>query len=182
MFCFSWSLSGEAVKTSGHVTHVATPLNSNFLTTTSFFPSYPSDTNQSWFLARWACRDKLNWMALSASSLLRVNPISSSSKIKFYLNRCHYESSRLSLRASATSSQKAKFVARRRESVSVRQLERPLSNVSRIISSSIYYWICGSGVWVLWLIFGCSWVYAVACKSVLCVGWWEDWESKWQHF
>lgn len=34
-----------------------------------------------------------------------------------------------SLRNSADSSQKARFVARRKESVTVRQLERPLSNV-----------------------------------------------------
>lgn len=70
------------------------------------------------------------WMASSSSysfSLLRSIPIS------FPHTQCALKSQRLSLRASATPSQKARFVARRKESVSVRQLQRPLSNVRVIL-------------------------------------------------
>ncbi|KAG4109024.1 hypothetical protein GLYMA_U031112v4, partial [Glycine max] len=42
---------------------------------------------------------------------------------------------RLSLRASATPSQKARFVARRKESLSVRQLQRPLIEYMRLPAS-----------------------------------------------
>lgn len=67
------------------------------------------------------------WMA-SSSSLLRSIPISFPSSKQWTL-----KSTRRSLRASATPTQKARFVARRKESVSVRQLQRPLSNVRQML-------------------------------------------------
>jgi len=64
----------------------------------------------------------------SSSSLLRSIPISFPSSKQWTL-----KSTRRSLRASATPTQKARFVARRKESVSVRQLQRPLSNVRQML-------------------------------------------------
>ncbi|KAG5126736.1 hypothetical protein JHK82_027571 [Glycine max] len=71
-------------------------------------------------------------MASSSSysfSLLRSIPIS------FPHTQCALKSQRLSLRASATPSQKARFVARRKESLSVRQLQRPLIEYMRLPAS-----------------------------------------------
>ncbi|XP_006575157.1 uncharacterized protein [Glycine max] len=68
-------------------------------------------------------------MASSSSSLFRSIPIS------FPHTQCALKSPRLSLRASATPSQKARFVARRKESVSVRQLQRPLIEYMRLPAS-----------------------------------------------
>ncbi|KAK7393032.1 hypothetical protein VNO78_21483 [Psophocarpus tetragonolobus] len=70
----------------------------------------------------------LRWMA-SSSSLLRSIPIS------FPPTQCALKSPRPSLRASASPSQKARFVARRKESVSVRQLQRPLIEYMRLPAS-----------------------------------------------
>ncbi|KAK7344894.1 hypothetical protein VNO77_15108 [Canavalia gladiata] len=67
------------------------------------------------------------WMA--SSSLVR------SILIPFPCTQCALKSTRPSLRASATSSQKARFVARRKESVSVRQLQRPLIEYMRLPAS-----------------------------------------------
>jgi len=67
-------------------------------------------------------------MASSSSSLLPSIPISFPSTKQWNL-----KSSRPSLRASATPTQKARFVGRRKESVSVRQLQRPLSNVRQML-------------------------------------------------
>ncbi|KAI4346454.1 hypothetical protein L6164_007349 [Bauhinia variegata] len=72
-------------------------------------------------------------MALSASSLVRTSPVSVSSR-KFCV-RCAYESARLSLRVSASSNPKARFVVRRKETISVRQLDRPLIEYMRLPAS-----------------------------------------------
>ncbi|KAI4352656.1 hypothetical protein L6164_006887 [Bauhinia variegata] len=72
-------------------------------------------------------------MALSASSLVRTSPISVSSKS--FRVRCAYESSRLSVQASASSNPKARFVARRKETISVRQLDLPLIEYMRLPAS-----------------------------------------------
>ncbi|CAL0328459.1 unnamed protein product [Lupinus luteus] len=50
-------------------------------------------------------------------------------------NQCSSKSHRLSLIASATPSQKARFVARRKESISVSQLQRPLIEYMRLPAS-----------------------------------------------
>ncbi|RYR41406.1 hypothetical protein Ahy_A08g037797 isoform B [Arachis hypogaea] len=49
--------------------------------------------------------------------------------------QCFLQSPRLSLRASAALTEKARFVARRKESISVRQLERPLIEYMRLPAS-----------------------------------------------
>jgi len=72
-------------------------------------------------------------MASSSSSLFRSIPISFPST-----KQCALKSLRPSLRASATPMQKARFVARRKESVSVRQLQRPLSNVRAILINQYF--------------------------------------------
>ncbi|XP_028780397.1 uncharacterized protein LOC114736696 [Neltuma alba] len=72
-------------------------------------------------------------MALSASSLVRINPISHHGKS--FCTRFAYQSSGLSLRASANPNPKARFVARRRESTTVQQLERPLVEYMRLPAS-----------------------------------------------
>ncbi|KAK4279595.1 hypothetical protein QN277_011348 [Acacia crassicarpa] len=73
-------------------------------------------------------------MALSASSLIRISPISHHGKS--FCTRSAYEStSRLSLQASANPNPKARFVARRRESTTVQQLERPLLEYMRLPAS-----------------------------------------------
>ncbi|RDY01238.1 hypothetical protein CR513_15460 [Mucuna pruriens] len=64
-----------------------------------------------------------------ASSLVRSIPIS------FPCTQCTLKSPRPSLRASATPSQKARFVARRKESLSVWQLQRPLIEYMRLPAS-----------------------------------------------
>ncbi|BAT96273.1 uncharacterized protein HKW66_Vig0185980 [Vigna angularis] len=66
----------------------------------------------------------------SSSSLFRSIPISFPST-----KQCARKSLRPSLRASATPTQKARFVARRKESVSVRQLQRPLIEYMRLPAS-----------------------------------------------
>ncbi|XP_061346478.1 uncharacterized protein LOC133292120 [Gastrolobium bilobum] len=68
-----------------------------------------------------------------ASSLVRSIPISFPRKS--LCSQCALESLRPSLRASASPSQKARFVARRKESISVRQLERPLIEYMRLPAS-----------------------------------------------
>ncbi|WVY97498.1 hypothetical protein V8G54_029649 [Vigna mungo] len=69
-------------------------------------------------------------MACSSSSLFRPIPISFPST-----KQCARKSQRPWLRASATPTQKARFVARRKESVSVRQLQRPLIEYMRLPAS-----------------------------------------------
>ncbi|KAK7355276.1 hypothetical protein VNO80_14529 [Phaseolus coccineus] len=69
-------------------------------------------------------------MASSSSSLLRSIPISFPSTKQWNL-----KSSRPSFRASATPTQKARFVGRRKESISVRQLQRPLIEYMRLPAS-----------------------------------------------
>ncbi|MED6216817.1 hypothetical protein PIB30_011408 [Stylosanthes scabra] len=66
-------------------------------------------------------------MALGTVSLLRSIPNSFPS--------ASFRSPRLSFRASASPTQKARFVARRKESISVSQLERPLIEYMRLPAS-----------------------------------------------
>ncbi|OIV98835.1 hypothetical protein TanjilG_08491 [Lupinus angustifolius] len=66
-------------------------------------------------------------MALTTSSLIP--------SIIGIQNQCSSKSHRLSLLASATPSQKARFVARRKESISVSQLQRPLIEYMRLPAS-----------------------------------------------
>ncbi|KAJ1404230.1 hypothetical protein SESBI_26697 [Sesbania bispinosa] len=67
---------------------------------------------------------------MASSSLLCCIPISYASR-----SQCAFKSPRSSLRASATPTQKARFVARRKESISVQQLERPLIEYMRLPAS-----------------------------------------------
>ena len=64
-----------------------------------------------------------------------------------------------SLRISADSTQKARFVARRKESVTVRQLERPLSNVRMdflVLILRTVNWVFGKFWWVFLLLWQLS--------------------------
>ncbi|MED6196251.1 hypothetical protein PIB30_045727 [Stylosanthes scabra] len=72
-------------------------------------------------------------MALGTASLLRSIPNSFPSAS--FRTQCSFRSPRLSLRASASPTQKARFVARRKESISVSQLERPLIEYMRLPAS-----------------------------------------------
>ncbi|KAF7820205.1 uncharacterized protein G2W53_025660 [Senna tora] len=73
-------------------------------------------------------------MALRAFSLVITSPISHHGK-SFSTKYAYESSSRLSLRASASTNPKARFVARRRESITVQQLERPLIEYMRLPAS-----------------------------------------------
>lgn len=87
---------------------------------------------------------KLSARVWMASSLVRSIPTSC----------LHFQSHRLPLRASATPSQKARFVARRKESISVQQLERPLSNVRD--THSYHNFSCNLNLGFDWLIISVS--------------------------
>ncbi|KAL2326704.1 hypothetical protein Fmac_025762 [Flemingia macrophylla] len=105
-----------------HVSHVRCLLGSHFVTTSSVLPSQ---------LRQRSVRElsiHLNspvWWMASSSPLLP----------SFLCAQCALKSPRPSLRASATPSQKARFVARRKESLSVRQLQRPLIEYMRLPAS-----------------------------------------------
>lgn len=76
-------------------------------------------------------------MALSSSSLTHLNPVSFQFRRNpriiirnSHLNSSSDDSTRPAFRISSDSAPRARFLARRTESVSVRQLQRPLSNIS----------------------------------------------------
>ena len=116
------------------------------------------------------------------------------------------ESSKPSFRISADLAPKARFVARRRESVSVKQLERPLGNVwvAWIVLCMVHFWILNRcftcfgwlqlSTWVClrastlcWMLRGLN-VWMITRFGVMCIGlgslllrfalfWWLKWRS-----